>query len=137
MGSFKEGLGRVMVVAGALEYERPFFGPLYKFLILHQRESIRAVPPHVSFFLRYLSDQIAQCRHHDCSSRLFPDQLAPTVDAQASAERTGVGGWFPHVDESGKVNVAASRSLEMDGFGFSRRARNQHSLSLRSKLLLC
>ena len=31
------------------------------------------------------------------------------MDAQASAERTGIGGWFPHVDQSGKVNVAASR----------------------------
>ena len=32
MGSFEEGLGRVMFVAGALEYERPFPGPLFKFL---------------------------------------------------------------------------------------------------------
>ena len=109
MGSFEEGLGRVMFVAGALEYERPFFGPLYKVLTLHPRDSIRAVPPQVSFFLRYLSDQITQCRHHDCSSRLFPDQLAPRVDALASAEQTGIGGWFPRVDLSGKVNVAASR----------------------------
>ena len=31
------------------------------------------------------------------------------MDAQASAERTGIGGWFPHVDQSGKVKVAASR----------------------------
>ena len=98
-----------MFVAGALEYERPISGPLCKFLALHPRDSIRAVPPCVSFFLRYISDQITQCRHHDCSSRLFPDQLAPRVDSQASAERTGVGGWFPHVDQSGKVNVAALR----------------------------
>ena len=90
-------------------FQRPFLGSLSKFLTLHPRDSVRAVPPYVSFFLRDLSDQIAQCRHHDCSSRLFPDQLAPRVDAQASAERTGIGGWFPHVDQSGKVNVAASR----------------------------
>ena len=32
MISFEEGLGRVMYVAGALEYERPFLGPLYKFM---------------------------------------------------------------------------------------------------------
>ena len=63
----------------------------------------------MSFFLRYLADQIAQGRHHDCSSTMYPDQLAPRVDAQASAERTGTGGWFPHVDQSGNVNVAASR----------------------------
>ena len=28
MGSFEEGLGRIMFVAGALEHERPFLGPL-------------------------------------------------------------------------------------------------------------
>ena len=28
MGSFEEGLGRVVFVAGALEHERPFLGPL-------------------------------------------------------------------------------------------------------------
>ena len=44
MGSFEEGLGRVMFVAGALEYERPFPGPVYKFLALHPRDSVRAVP---------------------------------------------------------------------------------------------
>ena len=109
LGSFEEGLGRVMFVAGALEYERPFLGPLYNFLALHPRDSVRAVPPYVSFFLRYLADQIAQCRQHDCSSRMCPDQLAPRVYAQASAERTGIGGWFPHVDQSGKVNIKASR----------------------------
>ena len=32
MDNFEEGLGRIMYVAGALEYERPFLAPLYKFL---------------------------------------------------------------------------------------------------------
>ena len=31
MGTFEEGLGRIMFVAGALEHERPFLAPLYKF----------------------------------------------------------------------------------------------------------
>ena len=35
MASFEEGLGRIMFVAGALEHERPFLGPLYKFLTMH------------------------------------------------------------------------------------------------------
>ena len=35
MKTFEEGLGRIMFVAGALEHERPFLGPLHKFLTLH------------------------------------------------------------------------------------------------------
>ena len=70
MASFEEGLGRVMYVAGALEYERPFLGPLYKFMSPHPRDSVRAVPPQVSFFLRHLAEQVSQCWHHDCSGLL-------------------------------------------------------------------
>ena len=42
---FEEGLGRIMYVAGALDYERPFLGPLYRFLALHsgtQSDACRA-----------------------------------------------------------------------------------------------
>ena len=53
MASFEEGLGRLMFVAGALEHERPFLGPRYKFI--HPRDSIRKVPPNVKFILRYLA----------------------------------------------------------------------------------
>ena len=49
MGTFEEGLGRIMFVAGALEHERPFLAPLYKFLTMHPRNSIRRVPPYVCF----------------------------------------------------------------------------------------
>ena len=114
MASFEEGLGRVMYVAGALEYERPFLGPLYRFMSLHPRDSVRAVPPYVSFFLRHLAAQISECRHYDCSMKMYPDQFAPRVDAQASADRTGIGGWYPHVDQSGQVNVKLSKWFSLE-----------------------
>ena len=50
MNTFEEGLGRIMYVVSALEYERPFLAPLQKFLSIHPRGSVRRVPPHVSFF---------------------------------------------------------------------------------------
>ena len=52
MGSFEEGLGRIMFVADALEHERPFPAPLYKFLTMHPRDSKRRVPPYVSFIVK-------------------------------------------------------------------------------------
>ena len=42
--SFEEGLGLLMYVAGALEYERPFLSPLYSFLSLKTRGAVRRVP---------------------------------------------------------------------------------------------
>ena len=74
MRKFEEGLGRVMYVVSALEFERPFLGPLYKFMALHPRNSVRRVPSHVSFILSNLAAQIQESRlfslcHSACSQR--------------------------------------------------------------------
>ena len=52
MSRYKEGLGRIVLVAGSLEYEKPFMGPLYRFFALHPRGSVRRVPAYVSFILK-------------------------------------------------------------------------------------
>ena len=64
--SFEEGLGRITYVAGALEHERAFWSPLYKFLALHPRESVRRVPCYVRVILTYVASDVAKCRHFDC-----------------------------------------------------------------------
>ena len=90
--NIEEGLGRVMHVAGALQYERPCLAPLYKFLSMHPRGSTRTVPADVAFFLNYLSKQIEECRHGSSSEELLSSITAPRVDTQASISRTGIGG---------------------------------------------
>ena len=104
MKTFEEGLGRIMFVSGALEHDRPFLGPLYKFLTLHPRNAVRRVPPCVAFFLNFLSRSVSAGRHHDCNQFLDKACVSPRVDAQASSSRTGIGGWFPHVDEYGAID---------------------------------
>ena len=98
-----------MYVARALEHERPFFAPLYKFMVMHPRGSVRKVPPYVSFFLRYLSRQVRQSRHYPCAEELRPAAQAPRVDAQASDERTGRGRWLPFVRDDGTLDKWQSR----------------------------
>ena len=93
-----------MFVAGALEHERPFLAPLYKFLTMHPRNAVRRVPPYVSFILRYLAGEVSKKRHYVCGTRITPSDCSPRVDAQASEERTGVGGWFPTRDDDGRLN---------------------------------
>ena len=55
MAKFEEGLGRVVHVTGALEHERPFTSPLYKFMIIHPRHSVQAAPSYVAFFPLFVS----------------------------------------------------------------------------------
>ena len=108
MDSFKEGLGKIAYVAGALEFERPFLAPLYRFLTLHPRGSTRRVPAYVSFILRYLANQLRRQRHCNCESSVLQSEYAPRVDAQASLERTGIGGWRPVKDKNGNIDTRLS-----------------------------
>ena len=78
--SFEEGLGRLMYVAGALEYERPFLSPLLQ------------LP---------LSEDQRSCEESAGSMVMRPWDTAPRVDVQASEDRTGIGGWAPELDEEG------------------------------------
>ena len=115
MAAFEEGLGRVMYVAGALEHERPFLAPLYRFMTMHPRHSVQSVPPYVSFFLSFLADQVSQCRHYTCDVKEFPERSAPRVDAQASDSRVGIGGWLPSIRSDGSIDTWSSYwfSLEL------------------------
>ena len=53
MTTFEEGLGRVMYVVGASEYECFILTPLCKFMCLHPRASVRRIPAYVCFLLTY------------------------------------------------------------------------------------
>ena len=109
-----EGLGPIMYVAGALEFERPFLAPLFRFMNLHPRDSVRRVPANVSFILQYLALQVEEERHHACASKLRPAATAPRVDEQASDGRTGVGGWLPALNEEGVPDPARSPWFSME-----------------------
>ena len=106
MASFEEGLGRVMYVAGALEHERPFLAPLYKYMTIHPRHSVQVVPSYVSFFLRFLASQVEQKRHYSCAVQTFTASAAPRVDPGGQTGRL-----------TGPAAVALS-SREKAGCGF-------------------
>ena len=82
---------------------------------LHPRSSVRKVPPYVRFSLRYLADRVSGSRHYNCAVSMESTTVAPRVDAQASSERTGIGGWFLHRGQDGKIDIRGSRwfSLEL------------------------
>ena len=124
--SFEEGLGRLMYVAGALEYERPFLSPLCSFLSLHQRSCEKSTSPREVFSAKPLTSSLVV-------SPLRPWDTAPRVDAQASQDRTGIGGWAPELDEEGRPDPCsggtATRSLRQSGRGFSNAVTSPHGSS--------
>ena len=104
VSTFEEGLGRVMYVAGAQEYKRPFLGPLYGFMSLHPRNSVRLFQAHVKFFLSHFATQLELCRHYSCAMEIHSWETAPRVDVQASEERTGKS-WAPVMNSEGKLRL--------------------------------
>ena len=106
--SFEEGLGRI--TWELWNTRELFLSPLYKFLALHQRGSVRRIPSYVRFILKYLASEIARYRHFECAVELRDNMRAIRVDAQASVSRV----WFPEVDASGVPNTMRSRWFALE-----------------------
>ena len=111
MVSFEEGLGRVMYVVSALEYERPFLAPLYRFMTMHPRGSSRRVPAYVRFILNYIAEEVSETRHYPCDSVLWNETCCSRVDAQASDGQTVVGGWLPYLDRKSSQIISTLEAL--------------------------
>ena len=86
INNLEEGLGRIMLVTGALEPERPFLGPFFKFLNAHPRGTVRVGPPCFKFFLTFLSRQVPVNRH------VRSWDTTPRFDAQAPREQDSEAG---------------------------------------------
>ena len=61
-----------------------------------------------------MADQVQENRHYDCAGNLTTANHAPQVDAQASDERTGVGGWCPELGEDGSPDPSKSRWFSLE-----------------------
>ena len=79
-----------------------FLGRLCEFMTPQPRDSVRRIPPNVSFILRYLAGQIAGEKHYSYGTFYASDGCAPRVDAQASEVRSRLGGWFPTLEVTGR-----------------------------------
>ena len=132
MTNFEEGLGRVMYIFGALEYERPFLGPLYRFMVVHPRGLVQKLPGFFRLILRFLADQVEKNRHYPCAVEVRQAVGQPRVDAQASSTRTGIGGWLPVTDDSGVIQTRLLPwfSVEVDRVHFPWVYEKNDSLSL-------
>ena len=93
---FVDGLGRASFVYGALEFDKPFLAPLYSFASHYSMSSVRPLPLYVMVTLKHLADRLELRRHYCCSATQASWESAWRVDAQASKDGVGVGGWWPY-----------------------------------------
>ena len=101
---FEEALGRMGFVYGAIEYDQPFLGPLYRFASLHARSSVVEVPMFVDSILRWLRDGL-QRRRASTVREFHRAGALFRVDAKAEGDLVSVAGW----ETSGLVEVQPGR----------------------------
>ncbi len=89
---FEEALGRMGFVYGAIEYDQPFLGPLYKFVSVHDRSSAVALPLFVRSILSWLRAKLSS-RRSSTVREVHRRGALFRVDAKASAGQVSIGGW--------------------------------------------
>jgi len=108
MADFVAALGRASFGFGALEYDRPFLGPLYAFAALHPPGAVRVVPMYVLLLLHYLAGRLRSRRAFPCALRRHWCAEGPRLDAKAEGSVATVGGWLPTLDHAGKISTELS-----------------------------
>ncbi len=109
VAELRSEVGRLSFICGALEYERPFVGPLYSFLAICQSDTVRSLPRFVAVACQHLADRISLRRCYPSAVVRQRTATAPRVDARAEGEEIGIGGWEPCNDDNGRPSTALSR----------------------------
>jgi hypothetical protein len=109
---WKEGLGRLSFVAGALQHLRPFLGPIFAWVSILSKKTFAAPPLAISLFLWWFVRELQQ---EPLRFPLQPQRLGGElfrVDAKAEGDLVVVGGW--EVGHSGNTKEARWFSIQLD-----------------------
>ncbi len=109
VGELRDGLGRLSYIAGALDFDRPFLGPIFTFVSLFSPLSVRPLPLYVASCLRYFAHRLSRRRHQSLAIARTVIRDGPRVDAHAEGSSVGVGGWLPVRSPSGDIKKEASK----------------------------
>jgi len=108
MSDFVAALGRASFGFGALEYDRPFLGPLYAFAALHPPEAVRVVPTYVLLLLHHLAGRLRARRAFPCAVHKQWRAEGPRLDAKAEGAVATVAGWLPTPGPEGAIDTKRS-----------------------------
>ena len=93
LGELREGLGRLQFIAGAIEYLRPFLGPLYAWAAAGPRFARPKLPIMVVLILKYLAKELEDFHAMPCQKRANFLGEVFRLDAKAEGDTVAVGGW--------------------------------------------
>jgi hypothetical protein len=92
-GELREALGRLVFVAGPIEYIRPFLGPLFTWAAAGPRYACPWLPVMIRIIMRYLATEIMQARTTTCTRKSKDLGEVFRLDAKAEGDTVAIGGW--------------------------------------------
>jgi len=108
IADFVAALGRASFAFGALEYDRPFLGPLFAFAALHPPGAVRPVPTYVLLLLHFLGGRLRSRRAFPCAVKKQWRAEGPRLDAKAEGKLATVAGWLPLPGPRGQADTTVS-----------------------------
>ena len=106
---FREALGRMVFVYGALEYDKPFLAPLFAFVAVSPPHACVQLPVYVRMVLKWLLSRLRVRRLMPCAMRRSQSGVLMRVDAKAAGLEVVVGGWEPVLSLDGCPLPSKSR----------------------------
>ena len=100
-------------MTGVLVYERAFLSPPFKFMAVAGRGKRARLPTYVTMSLRFLAEAFRHSHHEPCARPPHTRGVPLRVDAQASADGVGVGGWLPTPGADGEYDPWSSPWFSM------------------------
>ena len=91
----REGLGRLVFIAGPLFLARPFLGPVFAWVAASPANAVLAPPSLVRVVLSWFRDIIRRHPWHCATVGRTHAGEAFRVDARADAHEASIGGWVP------------------------------------------
>jgi hypothetical protein len=93
LGELLQGLGRLGFITGAVEFLRPFLGPLYAWASAGPRFARPVIPTMLLLIMSYLSKEILETRSMPCEARAKQLGEVFRMDAKAEGDTVVIGGW--------------------------------------------
>lgn len=92
--AFGEALGRFGFASGALEYFRPFLGPLYAWYSAVPSGAYLELPVTVRIILKYILGELLKGHYRmPCGTEVIQEDDDFRADAKAEGEDVAMGGW--------------------------------------------
>ena len=95
LGELREGLGRLVFVAGPLEHLRPLLGPLFAWASQGRNRHARPLlPAMLLLILDFIASQLQSCRAIGCREPAKDAGEIFRLDAKAAGNDVAIGGWL-------------------------------------------